>query len=184
VSEIATAEHQDELTPVSWEPQGELDFEEWRAVGRKLARIARASRWWLGDWLNYGEKAYGGKYTQALRQTGYDYQSLADMARVSKEFDVSRRRENLSWSHHEEVAALEPSEQDRMLDQAATHGWSQKALRAEIGGHGNAARTREQPTLTARVTFEAEFANQQLLRQTVATLRERAEELGFTVCKA
>src|SRR5262249_52321541 len=40
--------------------------------------------------------------------------------------------ENLSWSHHSAVAALEPAEADGWLDRAAAEHWSQKTLRVEI----------------------------------------------------
>ena len=31
---------------------------------------------WIGDWLNYGERKWGEKYKEALEKTGYDYQTL------------------------------------------------------------------------------------------------------------
>jgi hypothetical protein len=34
---------------------------------------------------------------------------------VSSRVELSRRRDNLSWSHHREVAPLEPAEQDKIL---------------------------------------------------------------------
>jgi len=43
---------------------------------------------------------------------------------------LSRRQDNLSWSHHEEVAK-EPDElQEKWLDLAELNGWSQRELRA------------------------------------------------------
>ena len=36
--------------------------------------------------------------------------------------EISRRREILSFSHHREVAALEPAEQDRRLEEALGGG--------------------------------------------------------------
>lgn len=42
---------------------------------------------------------------------------------------MSRRRDNLTWTHHYEVAPLEPAEQDRLLALAEEKGWSVRELR-------------------------------------------------------
>jgi hypothetical protein len=76
-----------------------------------LGEIGRACQWWIGDWLNYGERAYGEKYAQGMAATGYELQTLTNMAWVAARVEISRRREILSWSHHAEVAALESDEQ-------------------------------------------------------------------------
>jgi hypothetical protein len=51
-------------------------------------------------------------YSQALDATEMEYGTLANAKWVSGQFEFSRRRENLSWSHHLEVAKLGPDEQD------------------------------------------------------------------------
>ena len=50
---------------------------------------------------------------------------------VAGQIETSRRREVLSWSHHSEVAALEPKEQDHLLDLAVAIA---KALEPEERG--------------------------------------------------
>jgi DNA modification methylase len=50
--------------------------------------------------------------------------------------ELVRRRTNLSWSHHREVAPLEPGEQDYWLDIAETEGLSRKELRNRIKQNG------------------------------------------------
>jgi hypothetical protein len=111
-----------------------LTYEQWLEYGDKLSLIEQSVRWWWGDWLNYQEGEYGSKYVEALSKSDLSYQSLMDAKWVAGAFEISRRRENLSWSHHQEVAGLELDEQDRLLDEAAEHGWSQKKLRAVIKG--------------------------------------------------
>lgn len=107
-------------------------FEEWAAMGRPLLMMEWGARWWVGDWLRFGERRYGERYTQAIQETGIRYKTLANLAWVAGRFEFSRRRENLSWSHHEAVAGLDdPEEQDRLLDQAAEHGWSVIELREQ-----------------------------------------------------
>jgi len=88
--------------------------------------------------LNYGEREYGKKYKEALDETGYAYQTLANIKYVSGRFGISQRRENLSWSHHAVIAALESPEQDEWLDRAEQEGWSVKALRKQIAEHKSA----------------------------------------------
>ena len=51
---------------------------------------------------------------------------------ASKFVDNSRRREELSWSHHREVAALPPAEADELLGLAEREGLSTRELRAEV----------------------------------------------------
>jgi len=122
------------LTASGLELRPGLSLNEWAAVGTALARVDRAYRWWVGDWLNYGELEYGEMYVEALATTGLDYQSLIQSKSVAKSVELLRRRSNLSWSHHCEVAALEQSEQDEWLDRAEAQNWTVKELRAWIKG--------------------------------------------------
>lgn len=110
----------------------DLDFDAWQDAGRMLGRIGRACQWWIGDWLNYGERAYGEKYSQALEVTGLEYGTVANCAYVASRVEISRRRENLSWSHHYEIAAQDPDDQDEWLDRAAADGLTHKELRRAV----------------------------------------------------
>jgi hypothetical protein len=111
-----------------------MDHPQWAAVGRRLGGISRSNQWWLGDWLRYGTAKWGEKYVEASRITGYDVRSLTNMASLAACFEISRRRDNLSWSHHAVVAALDPDEQDRWLDMAAAERLSVADLRIELRG--------------------------------------------------
>jgi hypothetical protein len=44
--------------------------------------------------------------------------TCAGIKLVCKPFETSRRREFLSFNYHREVAALDPAQQDRLLDRA------------------------------------------------------------------
>ena len=57
---------------------------------------------------------------QALDSETYSFQTFKDAGWVAGAIETSRRRDVLSWSHHKEVAALEPDEQDRFLDLAVS----------------------------------------------------------------
>ncbi|HEV3046257.1 MAG TPA: hypothetical protein VGY13_02750 [Solirubrobacteraceae bacterium] len=99
------------------------------AAGRRIGVVGRCIQWLLGDWIAYGNAKFGERYARASQITGYDPQTLMNMVYVATRFAISRRRENLSWSHHETLAALDQGEQDRWLDEAAAHRWSVADLR-------------------------------------------------------
>lgn len=110
----------------------QLPFEAWLGVGAQLAAVAGSSAWCLGDWLIYGQAAYGGRYRDAIERTGLDYQTLRNYAWVAGRFELSRRRDTLSFGHHAEVAALPGPEQDFWLRKAEEFRWSTMRLRHEV----------------------------------------------------
>ena len=109
-----------------------LPFQAWLGIGAQLAAVATSSAWCLGDWLAYGKAAYGGRYRDAIEWTGLDYQTLRNYAWVAGRFELSRRRDTLSFGHHAEVAALSPPEQDFWLRKAEEFHWSTMRLRREV----------------------------------------------------
>jgi len=111
---------------------GKPTIDEWIEAGEKLKLVEGSIQWWLGDWLNYGESAYGEMYSQALDATDYEYGSLRNAKYVANRIEMSRRRDNLSFSHHQEVAPLELNEQNMFLNRAEKEHWSQKDLRNAI----------------------------------------------------
>lgn len=117
---------------VAWTPRDELDVREWAEAGRRIGSVGRNIQWLLGDWITYGNHKFGERYTRASKITGYDKQTLMNMVYVASRFSIERRRENLSWSHHEALAALEAADQDRWLDDAAEHRWSVLDLRTML----------------------------------------------------
>jgi hypothetical protein len=119
-------------SPIAWTTAHELDPHQWAAAGRRLGVVGRCVQWLLGDWLAYGNSRFGERYARASQITGYDPQTLMNMVYVASRFPISRRRENLSWSHHETMAAMAREEQDRWLDDAVTHHWSVSDLRTML----------------------------------------------------
>jgi hypothetical protein len=120
------------MNAVAWQAAPELDLAEWLHQGKRLGSIGRGSSWWIGDWINYGNTRFGEKYSRAAQITGYDAQSLMNMAYVAARFEISRRRENLSWSHHAEVAGLPPQARDRWLEHAEINRISVRGLREQL----------------------------------------------------
>jgi hypothetical protein len=136
------------ISATRWLPAGELEVREWLEYGRRFGMLGRNVAWWIGDWLVYGNARYGERYAHAARTTGYDTQSLMNMVYVASRFTFERRRGALSWSHHAEVAALEPGEQERWLDLAEEERMSVRSLRTELQAMRRAGRRAER-ALTA-----------------------------------
>lgn len=116
----------------------DLSFDQWKQVGDCLLQMEHAVQWMIGDWLRFGESRYGGKYVEAERMTGLAYGTLANIKQVADRFDFSRRRENVPWSFHAEVAALPPEQADALLDQAESEGLSRTKFRAAANRARNA----------------------------------------------
>ncbi len=121
-----------DLSRVAWLHSEDMDHSEWVAAGRRLGAIGRGSQWWIGDWIRFGAAKWGEKYTEAARITGYDHQSLRNLAWIAARFDLSRRRDKLTWSHHAEVAGLELEEQEAWLERAIAEKLSAADLRVEV----------------------------------------------------
>lgn len=111
------------------EPIGTPSLEQWLECGEFLKRAKGAVHFWIGDWLNYGEKRWGEKYLEAIEATGYDYGTLRNDKWVAARVDLSRRHDKLSFDHHATVADLEPDEQDRLLTEAEKQNFDSKPFR-------------------------------------------------------
>lgn len=115
-------------------PNGNPTFEQWCDVWKFIQKASGAVHFWIGDALNYGEQKFGEMYTQAMETTGFDYQTLADDKYVASKVPISRRRDQLSFSSHREVAALPPEKQEELLERAEQEGLHSKDLRVLAQG--------------------------------------------------
>jgi len=117
-----------------------VSFEDWqRCVSDLEDRLVRAALegqvclMALGDALEYGERAYGEKYAQAVEQTGKPYGSLANVAWVARNVPLPVRRPELTFSHHQAVAPLDDAKAQKCwLDKAVKEEWSYRELRAAM----------------------------------------------------
>lgn len=126
------------VTDTSLVVHEDVSYDDWLEIGDALARIGRAHQWWIGDWLRYGERQWGEKYDEAIARTGLDYDTLTNYSWVSGSVQSSLRREQLSWSHHQVVSALDADDQDKWLSDADTNGWTVRELKQRI-------RSRQEP---------------------------------------
>lgn len=120
-----------------------LSYEAWERAGHQLSGIVNSSLWCLGDWLVYGKKTYTDRYMRAIRAVGLQYQTLRNYAWVSRRFEWHRRRQQLTFQHHAEVASMPVEKQDKWLDEAERQQWTTKQLRAHIKDRRALERGRE-----------------------------------------
>ena len=130
---LAIADPKFTITPTGLQFHQNLSFDEWNDLGQKLAPIGKSIGFIIGDWINYGETAYGEKYEEALAKTGLAYQTLMNFAYVARKVEISLRKENLDWYQHATVAKLKTDEEKRhWLDMAEQHDLSVRRLRKSI----------------------------------------------------
>jgi hypothetical protein len=111
----------------------ELSFEEWEALGQKLAPVGKSIGFIIGDWINYGEKHYGDKYEDAIKRTGMAYQTLRNYAYVARRVQLSCRHDNLGFEHHYVVAKLKDADDQRhWLQMAVQHKLGKRRLQKSI----------------------------------------------------
>jgi len=119
-----------EVSLVGMEIKGALSFDDWLHVGEMLKTAEGSVQFWIGDYLNYGEKAYGEKYAQAV--DAKQAATWKNYAWVATKVEISLRKDLLSYKHHEAVAPLAPPEQKTWLTKAIEEDWSVHELRAAI----------------------------------------------------
>lgn len=96
-----------------------VEFPQWERAGRALLIADQGIQWWIGDWLAFGEHKWGEKYAQAVEVTGRKVQTLKNYVFVAENVHSSRRRDDVDFSIHAEVASLPAKEQERILAEAA-----------------------------------------------------------------
>lgn len=142
---------------------GTPTYEAWTAIGETLRFLEGAIQWALGDWLNYGEHCWGEKYAQAVEETDYSINTLQNYAWVAGSVDSSRRREELGFSHHTEVASLRHS--DGTPDEELQQFYIELAIEQEL----TVSRLRQR------------IKDDQQVKRLEAQLRDIPEELPYIV---
>lgn len=111
----------------------QTSFDEWVAIGRRLCLSSHALNWHIGDWWAFGDHRYGDRAKAAAEGIfGREFQTLANLATVSRAVETSRRRETLTWTHHAEVAALPADTAEELLAKAEREHLSTRDLRREV----------------------------------------------------
>lgn len=120
-------------TPTGLVFAADTPIEIWGPLTERLIRQHKRIEWAIGDALQFGERRYGDTYTAWVHETGLAENTLATIKWVAGKIESSRRREDVGWSHHREVAGLDsPEDQDRVLEEAADKGMTRLDLREKV----------------------------------------------------
>ena len=108
-----------------------LNFLDWQAMGDQLKTIEGSVKFWIGDWLNYGEAHYGEEFAQVLNPDNPQEMDVMRQAqRVAKAFPLNERHTHLSFTHHYQV--YNRDDRKELLNLAEEKRWTVKNLRDEI----------------------------------------------------
>jgi len=111
-----------------------LTREQWEEIAGTIQQMVVSVPWWVGDVLVYGQR-YGEEMWQAIKERGgADYERLRKYMWVAENVPIGTRVPMLKWSHHREVADLEPDQQRAWLQRAQDDSLSANALRKAISG--------------------------------------------------
>jgi len=111
----------------------EADYDALVERGRMARTHLDRAQWELGDLATEVVIRYRLESLQRYAQAvAVDYRTLCNYRRVARRYEFSRRRENLTWSHHERALKLTPADADKLLRQAETEGWSVRRLEAKV----------------------------------------------------
>lgn len=163
------ADNQVLMTGVGLRIPTNLSFEDWERAGYQLSGIVNSSLWCLGDWLVYGKKTYTDRYMRAVRAAGLQYQTLRNYAWVSRRFEWNRRRQQLTFQHHAEVASMPVEKQEMWLDEAERRTWTTKQLRSHIKDRREEERGREAASPIPRI---------EVVRSRLDLWRKAADSVG------
>ncbi|MEI7913049.1 MAG: hypothetical protein WCK77_25805, partial [Verrucomicrobiota bacterium] len=120
------------ITATGIEFSGDLSLAEWCDLGRMLIPLAKKTGFMLGDLINYGSKAYGTKYKEALEFAGLAPKTLRNYATVARRVHPTLREPSLGIEHHAAVAGLESQVQRFWLELAKEHNLTVSRLRKSI----------------------------------------------------
>lgn len=121
-----------EATETSWSPPANMTYEQWERVGNTLQQLGRSVNWWLGDWMNTGERKWGDTYTQAVNATDASIESLKKYKAVAERVEADIRFSSLTWTHHFYVAYLPEDHRWVCLKIADAYGLSTRDFQKQV----------------------------------------------------
>jgi hypothetical protein len=104
----------------------------WTKRGRAIAAKVNDACWEIGDWVLEAEAKWGERYREAAEITGLAEKTLREYAYVARRFELSRRMDNLSFGHHQLVAAIPEEAAEEWLGLSDDEQWSVRELQAAL----------------------------------------------------
>lgn len=116
------------------ETLGRPSFGEHQGVGDYIRLVHKASGFWLGDWLAYGESRqdWQERLDAAEGVTGLTRKTLLNVRAVARSVAPPERRDDAEFWAHEAVAGLPPDKQAYWLERAVTEQMDVRELRDAI----------------------------------------------------
>lgn len=150
--------------------------------GREAREQRDGAQWMLGDLAASVETTYGEQSLQRYaEEIGVGYDTLRRYRAVARAFPKDRRRSDLSYTHHAEVAALD--DPAPWLQMAAAGGWSVSRLRSEIEATRREAEelareeAKQMPRFTPLEADDSQVDSVQRVDKSRLAVAERREEI-------
>ena len=123
----------------------DLSWDEAKYAGNVLVFMFQQVQFAIGDFLQactelFGEKAY------QLPIFNYSISRLKTMKQIAERITPNKRREDMDFGYHEEVAYIPAELQEEWLGKAKKYNWSTRDLREALIGAGlKEPRKRKEP---------------------------------------
>ena len=130
-NELVTIDNYCEVSKTSLIFKRDVTKEEWQSVFDACNHIEGCIQFWVGDLLKYREQKWG-MYDDVTELSGRDKGTLMNYKSVSDSVKPSLRHEDLTFSHHQQVAPLPPEKQREFLEKASSGKMSVRELKNEI----------------------------------------------------
>ena len=152
MGELAKIESFCELSKTNLSFKRDVTKDEWMDVFKALKQVEGCVQFWIGDCLAYRQQKWG-MYDDIAEETGYETKALRNIKYVADNVNSSLRKDNLSFSHHTEVASLTPDKQEMFLNKAVDENLSVRELREEIRRKDIEEKSVELPTGKYRIFY-------------------------------
>jgi hypothetical protein len=151
-------------TPTGLVFRPDTPLEVWSGLMTRLLTQHKKIEWAIADAINFGDRCYGEVYSQWVEETGLAKKTLANIAWVGRSIESSRRREDVDFSYHAEVAPLPPPDQDRLLEKAVDQGWRRYDLREAVKSEqasrrGKAVNAEGEPVCAAELAWVPDISD-------------------------
>lgn len=110
-----------------------VDETTWVAFGQMLQKVPTKWRWYVADWLAFGNHNYGDEaYKQAADILGGSQKTWEDYAYIGRNVQFSERSEILPFIHHKHIAPYDTNLQRNLIAIAEQHKLSEELFKAII----------------------------------------------------
>jgi N6-adenosine-specific RNA methylase IME4 len=132
--EIILAPTHGVVAETGWSPpEGGISRAQWFETARYMVRLHGATSWALGDLWLYGLRRKYGDGEKLAAELGVNHKTIKNLASVCKAYESSRRRDDLSFSHHEAATKIKDRDRrDEALDRAAREGLDRNQFRTAL----------------------------------------------------